>query len=228
MDKTSPPQNPEQRIFSLLVAAEEQQKAVAALTSAVEREIATLLQSQKALDASVEALPATLKTAVSSAVQDVVGRLAASAAKPIAEAAAPLARDMETAATAASTLRKNLTGFAATLVAMLFVFGCLMLVSLHVSARWTLADNRNAIAAAQAELRRLKAEAKAGDDYIVTLNAQIVELRDKVGGLIWERCGDRRCIQVAKDQTTINPEPGEDAVYTWKNGTIRYVIPEGF
>jgi uncharacterized coiled-coil protein SlyX len=228
MDKTSPPQNPEQRIFSLLVAAEEQQKAVAALTSAVEREIATLLQSQKALDASVEALPATLKTAVSSAVQDVVGRLAASAAKPIAEAAAPLARDMETAATAASTLRKNLTGFAATLVAMLFVFGCLMLVSLHVSAKWTLADNRDAIAAAQAELRRLEAEAKAGDDYIVTLNAQIVELRDKVGGLIWERCGDRRCIQVAKDQTTINPEPGEDAVYTWKNGTIRYVIPEGF
>jgi hypothetical protein len=111
---------------------------------------------------------------------------------------------------------------------MLFVFGCLMLVSLHVSARWTLADNRNAIAAAQAELRRLKAEAKAGDDYIVTLNAQIVELRDKVGGLTWTTCGDRRCIRVAEDQTRKTPEFGEDAVKTWKDGTIRYVIPEGF
>ena len=158
------------------------------------------MASHKALDASVEALLTTLKTAVSSAVQDVVGRPAARAAKPIAEAAATLVRDKETDASAASSIRKNLNRFSATLFAVTAVGFILMGLATHYTTRWAVADSRAALVAVSDRLLQLDQAAEARKAYIVTLNAQISEISsEQLCGLIWDSCNGRYCIRVASE-----------------------------
>jgi len=219
-------QTSEEKLFALMVAAEEQHDVVRALTDALERDIAARRASHKALDAGIETLPDMLKTSVSNAVQDVVGRLAASAAKPISDAAAPLARDLEAAAASVSSIRKSVDWYSATLFVIMAAVFVIMGLATHFTTRWAVADSRAALVAVSDQLRQLDQDIEAKRTTIVTLDTQIDALRDQIGGLQWDSCNGRYCIRVADDQVRRSSFDG--LVKSWERGSEQFVIPQGF
>ena len=219
-------QTSEEKLYALMVVAEQHQDAVRALTDALERDIAARMASHKALDASIETLPDMLKTSVSSAVQDVVGRLATSAAKPISDAAAPLARDLEAAAASVGSIRKSVNWYSAGLFVIVAAVCVILGIATHFTTRWAVADSRAALVAASDQLRQFDKAIEARRATIVALNTQIVELRDQIGGLQWDSCNGRYCIRVADDQ--IQSGYCEPPVKSWGRGSEQFVIPEGF
>lgn len=220
-------QTSEEKLYALMVVAEQHQDAVRALADVVEREIVARRASHKALDESIAALPTTLKTSVSSAVQDVVGRLAASAAKPISDAAAPLAREMEAAASAARDIRKNVIWFAAAAVGIVLIVAMVMILVTQNATRRTVSDSRAAVIAANDQLRQLDQAIEARKTTIAALNAQINEISsEQLRGLQWNSCNGRYCIRVARDQ--IQRGSFDGPVKSWGRGMEMFVIPEGF
>ena len=213
--------DPQQQIFSLMAAAEDQQKAAQKAIEGIQAERQALARERQELAALGDRVKKATIEAVGGAVRDVMAGASSEAAKALGEASRPILGGLSGVVRAsrdAETSLKNAGRWFAWKWAALAggALAGVVLVS-YLAMAWQLYQVRSA----RAEREALAAE-------IVTLRAGLAELERQGARIELSRCGEgaaaRLCVRAATNQG--------DGVRNWRgpwgNERAHYVIPHGY
>ena len=228
----------QQQIFSLMAAAEDQQKAVKTLLDALAAERAALATERAAVaqaaasvagipgevrKAAADAIPAIQKAAgeaVGASVRQSLAGASDAAAKALGEAARPVVGSLsgviQSAGEAEASLKNAGQWFAWKWVAV--AAGGLVGVCLvaYASLAWQLhqvSSLREEKAALQADIAQMQANASA--------------LERKGGRIVLSTCGGRLCIEASSNQGQ-GAEQWKGANWSNKENGVQLVIPRGY
>lgn len=190
----------QQRIYSLMVTAEDQQKMAGGMLAKLDAEIGTLARERGLLRQMIDQ---SVKQSMSG-VADTVAQLLQGAIKPSADTLKESVRSAE-AASARLSASMNKVQSAWTWRILWLSGGVLLIVSLTAYGMvwWE-----------RSQVEDLKSTRQSLQADINRMQPVVRDLEKRGGRLVWNNCGGKWCLQV---------EPGN-----WRDNTGPLAIPRGF
>ena len=220
----------EEKLFSLMAVAEEQQAAIETALKAMQEERQALaeaaLEVQYAISNAMPAIKRATQEAASSGVQSSLLGASEAAAEALKDTAKPLLKQMQGVVQAAGVAEKQLSSVTANfsrsfaIVAGSIAAGTIGAVLL--SAFWLVEKQR-------VEVNDLEKEKPALLADVQQLQANVKTLEAKGGRIKLDRCGpdNRLCVEIAHNQGK-GVENFRGAWHDKSDDNRRFVIPKGY